>query len=117
GRRARRQAGRAGPDDAGRLRVREDAGREARGGPIARHDARWRHRTGSGDRDRSSRGFRGDLPVTIYNRWFQLCASLVAMIMIANLQYSWTLFVEPMRTATGWKLSDIQWAFTLFILF
>src|SRR5678815_4837048 len=22
-----------------------------------------------------------------------------------------------MRTATGWKLSDIQWAFTLFILF
>jgi MFS transporter, OFA family, oxalate/formate antiporter len=55
--------------------------------------------------------------VTIHNRWFQLCASLVAMIMIANLQYSWTLFVEPMRTATGWKLSDIQWAFTLFILF
>src|SRR5438105_6197424 len=39
------------------------------------------------------------------------------MIMIANLQYSWTLFVEPMRSATGWKLSDIQWAFTLFILF
>jgi OFA family oxalate/formate antiporter-like MFS transporter len=55
--------------------------------------------------------------VTINNRWFQLCASLIAMIMIANLQYSWTLFVEPMRTATGWKLSDIQWAFTLFILF
>jgi len=55
--------------------------------------------------------------VTIQNRWFQLCASLVAMIMIANLQYSWTLFVEPMRAATGWKLSDIQWAFTLFILF
>jgi OFA family oxalate/formate antiporter-like MFS transporter len=55
--------------------------------------------------------------VTINNRWFQLCASLVVMIMIANLQYSWTLFVEPMRTATGWKLSDIQWAFTLFILF
>jgi OFA family oxalate/formate antiporter-like MFS transporter len=53
----------------------------------------------------------------IQNRWFQLCASLVAMIMIANLQYSWTLFVEPMKTATGWKLSDIQWAFTLFILF
>ena len=55
--------------------------------------------------------------MTINNRWFQLCASLVAMVMIANLQYSWTLFVEPMRAATGWKLSDIQWAFTLFILF
>jgi MFS transporter, OFA family, oxalate/formate antiporter len=51
------------------------------------------------------------------NRWFQLVASLIAMIMIANLQYSWTLFVKPMQQATGWKLSDIQWAFTLFILF
>ncbi len=55
--------------------------------------------------------------MSINNRWFQLCASLIVMIMIANLQYSWTLFVEPMRAATGWKLSDIQWAFTLFILF
>jgi OFA family oxalate/formate antiporter-like MFS transporter len=55
--------------------------------------------------------------VTINNRWFQLCASLVAMIMIANLQYAWTLFVEPMREANQWRVSDIQWAFTLFILF
>ena len=39
------------------------------------------------------------------------------MIMIANLQYSWTLFVKPLQTGTGWKLSDIQFAFTLFILF
>jgi OFA family oxalate/formate antiporter-like MFS transporter len=53
----------------------------------------------------------------IHNRWFQLVASVVAMIMIANLQYAWTLFVKPMQQATGWKLSDIQWAFTLFILF
>ena len=55
--------------------------------------------------------------MTINNRWFQLVSSLLAMIMIANLQYSWTLFVKPMQQATGWKLSDIQWAFTLFILF
>src|SRR5256885_398487 len=39
------------------------------------------------------------------------------MVMIASLQYAWTLFVKPMQQATGWKLSDIQWAFTLFILF
>ncbi|HKW99240.1 MAG TPA: oxalate/formate MFS antiporter [Bryobacteraceae bacterium] len=51
------------------------------------------------------------------NRWLQLGASLVAMIMIANLQYAWTLFVEPIRAATGWKLSEIQWGFTLFIVF
>jgi OFA family oxalate/formate antiporter-like MFS transporter len=37
--------------------------------------------------------------------------------MIANLQYAWTLFVPPLQGATGWKLSDIQYAFTLFILF
>ena len=51
------------------------------------------------------------------NRWFQLVASLTAMIMIANLQYAWTLFVQPIREGTGWALPDIQFAFTLFILF
>ena len=51
------------------------------------------------------------------NRWFQLVASLTAMIMIANLQYAWTLFVQPLRAGTGWALPDVQLAFTLFILF
>jgi OFA family oxalate/formate antiporter-like MFS transporter len=55
--------------------------------------------------------------VNVNNKWFQLVASLIAMIMIANLQYSWTLFVKPLQAGTGWKLSDIQTAFTLFILF
>src|SRR5262245_34442550 len=47
---------------------------------------------------------------------FQLAASLIAMVMIANLQYAWTLFVGPIRAARGWQQSDIQGAFTLFIL-
>jgi MFS transporter, OFA family, oxalate/formate antiporter len=51
------------------------------------------------------------------NRWVQLGASLVAMVMIANLQYAWTMFVRPIQEAKGWALSDIQWGFTLFILF
>ena len=51
------------------------------------------------------------------SRWLQLAGSLVAMIMIANLQYAWTLFVRPIQEATRWKLSDIQWGFTLFIIF
>ena len=51
------------------------------------------------------------------NRWFQLVASLTAMIMIANLQYAWTLFVQPLREGNGWALADVQFAFTLFILF
>src|SRR5205809_2768992 len=55
--------------------------------------------------------------MNIHNRWFQLGAALVAMIMIANFQYGWTLFVKPIQQGTGWNLSDVQWAFTLFILF
>jgi MFS transporter, OFA family, oxalate/formate antiporter len=55
--------------------------------------------------------------VNIRNRWFQLVASLIAMIMIANLQYAWTLFVPALQSSMHWKLSDIQFAFTLFILF
>ena len=55
--------------------------------------------------------------MNIHNRWFQLVASLITMIMIANLQYAWTLFVSPIQAETHWKLSDIQFAFTLFILF
>src|SRR5260370_24797770 len=37
--------------------------------------------------------------------------------MIANLHYGGTLFVEPLHAARGWKLSDIQTAFTLFLVF
>ena len=51
------------------------------------------------------------------NRWVRLVASVIAMIMIANLQYAWALFVKPIMGATGWKLSDVQWGFTLFITF
>jgi OFA family oxalate/formate antiporter-like MFS transporter len=49
------------------------------------------------------------------NRWVRLVGSVIAMCMIANLQYSWTLFVKPIMGATGWKLSQVQWGFTLFI--
>ena len=57
------------------------------------------------------------MSLSLNNRWCQLGLSLIAMIMIANLQYAWTLFVKPLQQSTGWKLSDVQWAFTLFILF
>jgi len=48
--------------------------------------------------------------------WVQLVFALLAMIMIANLQYAWTLFVGPIQRANGWKLAEVQLAFTLFIL-
>jgi OFA family oxalate/formate antiporter-like MFS transporter len=50
------------------------------------------------------------------NPGFQLVASLIAMVMIANLQYAWTLFVGPIREARGWEESEVQGAFALFIL-
>jgi OFA family oxalate/formate antiporter-like MFS transporter len=49
------------------------------------------------------------------NRWIRLSAAVVAMMMIANLQYAWTLFVKPIVGAHHWKLSDVQWGFTIFI--
>jgi MFS transporter, OFA family, oxalate/formate antiporter len=49
------------------------------------------------------------------NRWVRLAAAVVAMIQIANLQYAWTLFVQPLRDANGWSLSQVQWGLTVFI--
>jgi OFA family oxalate/formate antiporter-like MFS transporter len=49
------------------------------------------------------------------NRWIRLSAAIVAMMMIANLQYAWTLFVKPIVGATHWKLSDVQWGFSIFV--
>jgi OFA family oxalate/formate antiporter-like MFS transporter len=51
------------------------------------------------------------------NRWLQRGASVVAMIMIANLQYAWTMSARPIQEATGWDLAAVQWGFTLFIIF
>jgi OFA family oxalate/formate antiporter-like MFS transporter len=49
-------------------------------------------------------------------RWLQLALGVLCMTMIANLQYGWTLFVNPMATKFGWELAAIQWAFTIFVL-
>ena len=43
------------------------------------------------------------------NRWLRLGAAVTAMVMIGNLQYAWTLVVQPMMSGTGWKLSEVQW--------
>jgi len=48
-------------------------------------------------------------------RWTQLVAGVICMIMIANLQYGWTLFVNPINKAHGWTVAAIQVAFSIFI--
>jgi MFS transporter, OFA family, oxalate/formate antiporter len=49
-------------------------------------------------------------------RWWQLVIGVICMSMIANLQYGWTLFVNPMDEKFNWGRPAIQWAFTIFIL-
>src|SRR5690348_15146032 len=52
---------------------------------------------------------------TAPNRWAQLVAGIICMVMVANYQYGWTYFVDPMKTAHGWEREAIQWAFTIFV--
>lgn len=49
-------------------------------------------------------------------RWTQLILGILAMAMIANLQYGWTLFVDPIAAKHGWSRAAIQVAFTIFVL-
>jgi OFA family oxalate/formate antiporter-like MFS transporter len=49
-------------------------------------------------------------------RWLQLLFGIVCMTMIANLQYGWTLFVNPLDAKHHWGRAAIQVAFTIFVL-
>jgi OFA family oxalate/formate antiporter-like MFS transporter len=49
-------------------------------------------------------------------RWIQLAMGIVCMAMIANLQYGWTLFVDPIDAKYHWGRAAIQFAFTIFVV-
>jgi OFA family oxalate/formate antiporter-like MFS transporter len=49
-------------------------------------------------------------------RWVQLAFGIVCMVMIANLQYGWTLFVLPIDAKYQWGRAAIQVAFSIFVL-
>ena len=49
------------------------------------------------------------------SRWMQLVFGVICMMLVANLQYGWTLFVQPIKAAQGWSIAEIQWAFSIFI--
>jgi OFA family oxalate/formate antiporter-like MFS transporter len=51
-----------------------------------------------------------------WTRWGQLIFGIVCMVMIANLQYGWTLFVGPIDNKYHWGRAAIQVAFTIFVL-
>src|SRR5213078_2223922 len=49
-------------------------------------------------------------------RWWQLIFGIICMVMIANLQYGWTLFVNPIDAKYHWGRAAIQVAFSIFVL-
>jgi OFA family oxalate/formate antiporter-like MFS transporter len=50
------------------------------------------------------------------NPWLQLLIGVVCMACVANLQYGWTLFVNPIDAKYHWGRSDIQIAFSIFVV-
>src|SRR5437016_1127858 len=62
---------------------------------------------------------RADRPASsvVRNRWVQLLVGIIGMVMIANLQYGWTLFVQPIDDKFHFGRAAIQVAFTTFVLF
>src|SRR6202166_2855313 len=50
------------------------------------------------------------------NPWVQLIIGVIAMACVANLQYGWTLFVNPIDAKYHWGRPAIQVAFTIFVL-
>jgi OFA family oxalate/formate antiporter-like MFS transporter len=50
------------------------------------------------------------------NPWVQLVIGVICMACVANLQYGWTQFVDPIDAKYHWGRTAIQVAFTLFVL-
>src|ERR1700733_4602622 len=48
-------------------------------------------------------------------RWGQLVVGVLCMVMIANRQYGWTLFVNPIDQKYHWGAAAIQLAFSVLI--
>jgi OFA family oxalate/formate antiporter-like MFS transporter len=49
-------------------------------------------------------------------RWVQLILGIACMALIANLQYGWTLFVNPIDAKYHWGRVEIQLAFSIFVV-
>jgi MFS transporter, OFA family, oxalate/formate antiporter len=60
-------------------------------------------------------GSESQSAATPATRWTQLIVGIICMVLIANLQYGWTLFVNPIHNAHGWTIASIQVAFSIFI--
>ncbi|MCJ8141903.1 oxalate/formate MFS antiporter [Ancylobacter sp. A5.8] len=59
---------------------------------------------------------KNDVAMRPWEPWVQLGCGILCMAMIANLQYGWTLFVDPIDAKHQWGRAAIQTAFTIFVL-
>jgi OFA family oxalate/formate antiporter-like MFS transporter len=77
-----------------------------------------RHGVGAsrGERSMASASDTALRPGWLHNRWLQLSVGIICMVTIANLQYSWTMFVHPIDQKYGWGRAAIQVAFTIFVI-
>src|SRR5271169_4861160 len=64
----------------------------------------------------SASSARAPAAIPAANRWLQLVIGIVCMVMIANLQYGWTLFVIPIDLKHHWGRAAIQVAFSIFVV-
>src|SRR6201981_3303064 len=64
----------------------------------------------------ASTAIRSEALASPATRWGQLIFGIICMVMIANLQYGWTLFVNPIDQKYHWGRAAIQVAFTIFVL-
>jgi MFS transporter, OFA family, oxalate/formate antiporter len=75
------------------------------------HDHRWTTLEES-----SMESATGSTKSAFASPWIQLIIGVICMVMIANLQYGWTLFVGPIDAKYHWGRASIQVAFTIFVL-
>lgn len=62
-------------------------------------------------------GQKSDFQENLFsNRWVILFFSVLSMVAVANFQYGWTLFVNPLATHLNKELALIQTTFTVFVL-
>src|SRR5262249_53229981 len=50
------------------------------------------------------------------NRWVILVSAIVSMVAVANFQYGWTLFVQPLQKHLNATAAVISVTFTVFVL-
>jgi MFS transporter, OFA family, oxalate/formate antiporter len=58
---------------------------------------------------------RSDVNIAPPTRLIQLALGIVCMVAIANLQYGWTLFINPINQKHGWGIAALQLAFSIAI--